>query len=161
MIARLVNIGAFGVVEPLFVAAEVEIRFGQRYALDAAQSRVNSHQQLEVVVHRRRERVDFARRTPFGLGRLFRNQLQRVFLHRRRSPGDGYGFGGATLDSLLRQILGGGEAPGAIGDHPDPGSHRFKAGGRGDLSVLRRQRPVALVHHPRLGVAGAPRLRRP
>ena len=109
----------------------------------------------DILLDRDREGIDRVRSSPFGGHRFFGSETDIVLFHLRRGLGNFDRVRGRGFDSSARQIFGGGESPGAVGDHAHAHAERFRVGGAADFAIFRGERAAALADHARIGIGRA------
>ena len=153
--ARLIDYAAESRDEDLAALLELHGSFGQVDARVAAQFGVDGEQGGEAAVHRHRERVDLHGRVPHRLVLFFRRQRDFVGARRGAGPRDLQRQCGGALDTVRGEIVRGGEAPAAIGQHADSKALRFAAGNVPHLAVLDGEIAVARIHCAHVGIGDA------
>ena len=80
----LMNVSALGRKKPRLFALKVHAGFGERDARNGAHLRVHLQQQIEILLHRRGEGIDFVRCRPLRHRRGLGSQANILALHPRR-----------------------------------------------------------------------------
>ena len=77
--------------------------------------------------------------------------MQHLRLNTGRGLGDLDRSGGADIDAGAREVIGGREAKGAVGNDTNADAHRFGVGGTGNLAILGGERAITLIDNARFG----------
>src|SRR5436853_3360558 len=108
------NLSALSAVEPLLIAAKMQVAFCQCDSLYRQQFAINLDEQIKVLLNGGGEWVYLARAGPLDLHCRFRRQPYRMFFDRRGSAGNLNGLGCGAINGFAGKIVGAGEAPGII-----------------------------------------------
>src|SRR3989338_3037619 len=141
--------------EKLLEASKGHRGLGQGHAGNAAHLLIGAEEQLQHVVERNREGVFFDGGGPDGGDFLLGRERDVLLLHPGAGAGDRDGAGGGRVNLLAGQLVGGGKAPGALGEHAHAEAERLALRDAAHLAVLGGKIAVAGVEHAHVGVSGA------
>ena len=153
------NHGAGAGNKKLIDLAERHRAFRKRDALHREHFLISAEKQIDLAFDGNAKRIFYEGVLPSVHVSFFRSEGDIFAFRKRGSFGDVDGLRGAGLDAFAREAVGGGKSPGAAGDHANTDAERFGFEQIADFPVFGGDFALAGVHHARIGVGGAAKLR--